>query len=757
MLRLMFNPIGDSYALVALAALAMVALLSIAPRRSSLGPRRRVAIGALRLVVIAMVVLVMLRPALVYTETKQQSATLVVLVDRSRSMSVADGVAGKTRWECLRDALEGASGALATLAERFEVRADGFDAETRPLPVRGGQIALDTMPDGPQTAIGAALADVLRREAGKRLLGVVLLSDGAQRALAPRDLAPQTAAAQMKMLGAPLWAVPFGQSRGLGQAQDVAVTDLVVAESVFVNNALEVAGQVRIDGYINRPVPVRLLWETSPGKMETVAEVELSATAGGQLLPVRFRHVPAQTGEFKLALEAAEQPGELVTTNNALATFVSVLGGGLRVLYVEGELRPESKFLRRALDASPDIHVDYVRLDPRDPAARPADLAERVAPGKYEVYLLGDLDSSAWSQAELKQLAEAVDRGAGLAMIGGFHSFGPGGYGETPLGAVLPVVMDRFERQALGEPVREDLHVPGPLTMRPTAVGLLHFALNLAADRGENLAAWAKLPPLEGANRFQRFAPGAVVLAEGYSPENPSKTAPLLVAQSFGQGRVIAFAGDSTWRWWMQGHASAHKRFWRQIVLWLARKEQTTEGAVWIKLPKRRFAPAERVELSAGARAATGEALADADYDIHVLLPDGSKLPLRAARQGETVVASLRELLAPGDYAVEVDVTHQGRPVGSARARFLVYQQDLELDNAAADAALLDSLAAMTGGELVAPEQLPRLVERIAGAADVLEVQQETKKTLWDTWPMLLAIVGALSVEWYLRKRWGLV
>ena len=36
----------------------------------------------------------------------------------------------------------------------------------------------------------------------------------------------------------------------------------------------------------------------------------------------------------------------------------------------------------------------------------------------------------------------------------------------------------------------------------------------------------------------------------------------------------MAFAGDSTWHWWMHGFEAAHKRFWRQIVLWLARKDQ---------------------------------------------------------------------------------------------------------------------------------------------------------------------------------------
>ena len=40
-------------------------------------------------------------------------------------------------------------------------------------------------------------------------------------------------------------------------------------------------------------------------------------------------------------------------------------------------------------------------------------------------------------------------------MLGGFQSFGPGGYDDTPLANVLPVGMDRLERQQLDEPLRD--------------------------------------------------------------------------------------------------------------------------------------------------------------------------------------------------------------------------------------------------------------------------------------------------------------
>ena len=587
MFRLSFYPIFDSYLLAALVVLLLGGLLWFIPSRERTTRRQRTMLVLLRGAVIALVALAMLRPTLIYTRTTRQAATLVVLADQSRSMTVPDAVGGKTRWQALRNALDSAAAVkeLGAVARDFELKAYTFDDALHEAGVEDGRIALPDKPDGQQTAIGACLEDVLRREAGKRLLGVLLLSDGAQQAYAPRDLAPQTAAVRLKQVGWPLFTFPFGQSRGLGEARDVAVKDLVVNSSVFVKNELQIAGQIRVDGYAGVDIPVQVLFETAPGKMEVVAQQTIRADADGQLLPVHFSYVPQVPGEFKLTLKAVPQQGELVATNNELSTFVNVLKGGLNVLYLEGALRVEQKFIRRALDSSPDIKVDYVRIDPRDPKTRPADFAQRFKPGKYDVYIIGDLDSTAFAGKELADLAECVNRGAGLVMLGGFQTFGPGGYGETPLAKVLPVGMDRLERQRPNDPIRSDVHWPGPLKMRPTPLGMQSFVTTLAGSRRENSSLWSKLPSLEGANRFHDLAPGAVVLAEA------GEDRPLLVAHNYGEGRVMAFAADSTWRWWMHGYEAAFKRFWRQMVLWLARKDQTREGRVWVSLAQRRFAP----------------------------------------------------------------------------------------------------------------------------------------------------------------------
>jgi hypothetical protein len=283
-MQLFCYPIADSYwfvAVVAAALLAIVALVGPGRDRVSLG--RRLTLALIRCGIILLVVLAMLRPTLVYTETHKEKATLVLLVDQSRSMQVRDCLNNKTRWASLLATLQDSVPALRNLSRDFEVKAYTFDAETHSTDVNDGKLVLPEIPAGQQTAIGAALDDVLNQENGKRLLGIVMLTDGRQQAIYPRDTSAQDVAARLRRQGYPAFPVVFGQSRELGGVQDVAVVDFPPPASVFVKTEMAIHGEIKISGYVNQPIPVRVLMEMPGGKMEEIARQNVTATADGRL------------------------------------------------------------------------------------------------------------------------------------------------------------------------------------------------------------------------------------------------------------------------------------------------------------------------------------------------------------------------------------------------------------------------------------------------------------------------------------------
>src|SRR5581483_1746684 len=97
----------------------------------------------------------------------------------------------------------------------------------------------------------------------------------------------------------------------------------------------------------------------------------------GQQVAVELKYVPQIAGEYKVTLRAKAPPGDASPSNNELSSFVTVRKGGVNVLYLEGAHPVEAKFIRRALAAFPDLHVDYLWIDARNRQTRPADFGGR--------------------------------------------------------------------------------------------------------------------------------------------------------------------------------------------------------------------------------------------------------------------------------------------------------------------------------------------------------------------------------------------
>ena len=75
------------------------------------------------------------------------------------------------------------------------------------------------------------------------------------------------------------------------------------------------------------------------------------------LVRTRLRVPPLAAGTYQLSVRARALRGEQVSDNNVFDTMLEVRPGPARVLYLEGEPRPEFAFLRRAMAADSALQV----------------------------------------------------------------------------------------------------------------------------------------------------------------------------------------------------------------------------------------------------------------------------------------------------------------------------------------------------------------------------------------------------------------
>jgi hypothetical protein len=739
-----FSPIGPWYAIVVAALVVMVLTVWAYERRlrGTSGLWRYLALG-LRLAAVLLCLLAALRPSVVLQEKKKQAASLVFLLDGSTSMKINDEVRGQTRGGVALKTLKQARGVATALGPNLDVRSWLFDSTLH-----------DQAPDRPtefegrETALGSALVEVLRRLAGKRIAALVVLSDGANNSGVP----PLIAARRLRNQQVPVVTVGFGSENAGAGSKDIAVRDLVAGPTVFVKNQLLVRGVLVARGFANQPIEVEMYVEDDP---KPVATQTVKVPEGTDVVPVTgLRYIPQTPGEKKITLRVKPKEGELLRANNEISTYITALAGGLNVLYLQGSTPTwEYKYLFRSIAASPDIQADLKVV--RRPAGEESELSDdEFAPGRYNVYILGDLPADHLTRVQHRLLTTAVEKeGAGLIMLGGRSSFGAGGWASTELARILPVNIHPGDGQIEPE---------GGLKFVPSARGLDSYIFQVGPDKAETARIWDRLPPVTGTNRFGEPKPTASVLAE-----DPAHV-PLMIELEAGKGRVLAFGGE-TWVWARASDEGrlAHRKFWRQVIFWLAHREDKGDNQVKLALDRRRIAVGQKLELTATARDSKNVPIMGVEYETIIERLDGSGAgqaagaggkpePVPLFAQGDEAHGAWFATGGAGECKVTVIARSRGKEIGRDTARFLVYEDDRETENPAADLALLRQIAEATEGASMAPEQLPKFLRSLEGKMETEYVSQ-TEHRVWDNWPFLLIFTTLLMLEWWLRKRHGWV
>ncbi len=532
-----FSPIGPWPLLVGASLVVLwLTLWAYSLRLKGTTGRWRLVALSLRLLALLLCLLAALRPSVLLKEKKKEGSSIVFLLDDSTSMLIGDEIRGRTRWDVGKKTLEDALKVAKNLSRDIEAKVYHFDSSvTEPKegePKAGEPKAADE-PKGRETAIGSAMLEAQKRAAtsGKRIARMVLLSDFASN----HGINPLEAARRLKMEGVPVITVGLGTENAGAAPRDVSMRDVITSPTVFVKNQVEVRGNLVARGFPNQRLDVELYVE---GQETPVAKTQVKVPESGENVTVTgLKFIPQTPGDKLLTLKVAKQEGELLVSNNQISTFVSVVAGGLNVLYIRGpNFSWEHKFLIPAIGRSPDIQVQEMLL--RDRPAGDVGVIDdaEFAPGRYNVYILGDISADFFTTRQHKLLADVVKKGAGMIMLGGRSSFGPGGWSETEVAEILPMEVHLGDGQ---------LEPEGGIKFVPSTIGLSSYVLQVGASKTDTARIWDSMHPIQGTNRFGQPKALAQVLASTPEP-NPE---PLLLSMDVGnKGRVLAYGGE-TWIW----------------------------------------------------------------------------------------------------------------------------------------------------------------------------------------------------------------
>jgi uncharacterized membrane protein len=738
--------------LIALAAVAAAALLVL----QYVQLRQRLAFGqalflfSLRACVYGVLLFFLLGPALIEKRETKLRRPLTVLVDSSQSMNFpanaklqSGAKPGQSRLDLVKAKLAAGQAPLIQSLDRdYDLRLYRFGATMEPI-------------------APAALAELMAKDHGTRLVetlqavakdasvqsGIVVFSDGI------------TNGERQTLDGLPPFPVPVF-TVGLGEVEgfiDLRIAEIKAPEFAFRGREIKLDLTVRASGLKGKTVP---LYFNRGRNLITSRSVAIDDDPFEHKLTLSF--TPSELGTHSFSLNLPVQPGEQISQNNHKEFKIDVQRDKLRVLTLSGAPSWNYRFLRMALKQDPLIDlVSFVFLRTPTDSVDVPDSRLSLIPfpiddifldelKNFDVVVLDDFSHrSYFNPVYLERVRDFVRDGGGLAMFGGVRGFDSGGYGESALKEALPVELDGKGTYQNGGNLRPAL----------TAAGKAHPITRLLPDPRSNEEAWGKMPPLTAYNQVRAARGETLVTASG----DGAGALPLLTVGRFGKGRTLALMSDEAWRWNFIAAGNRetpqnHLKLIRQSVRWLA-QEPSFEQVQIRPIPLSK--PGEKTAIKLRVLKDDFTPAPQASVQLRILGPDGEPTISAASAQGEDgEFVGEYTPVKEGAYRVEAEATLAGKTLGKDRAGFSVAYPYGEADDGRPRVNLLKQIAQTSQGEYFSINDWNETsLEKIAAklekhAPTSITEQRQTK--LWSMlWPFAM-ILAFLSVEWWMRRKWGL-
>ncbi len=746
---------------------------------SSLGPKKWTLLLLLRGAAIFALLLILLKPAIILplgdTDTR---GLIAIAVDRSGSMGVIDEPSTPDRYS---QSLRMLRSQQKRIEKNFRTSWYGFGSGADRVESFGALAELSPSGGGSEATNFSAALDVIANPKPEGLTAVVLISDGINN-----GPDPITAGTQLKV---PVYTLGVGsqQTRAGSGATNLQLLGVDAPMAASGNNAAELTVNLAATNLAGQLCTVKLF---EADATTATAETTITPTADSETLTATLKWTPriftttGKPGLCKLRISATTAPQETNLSDNTSELHMLVTNPQLGVLYVEGTIRPEYKYLQRMLQSDPNVQFfGLVRvaenkfwaqgsIDGKQLAGLPQNDKQFAM---FDVIILGDIDSSFFTESQLAGLKKFVSDGGGVIMLGGRNSFGAGGYAATPLADILPVEI----------PPRDDGNQQSSVAFVPqlTAAGEAHpiFAGIAGFFPGPGGrapdAALPKLPPLSGCVRVTRAKRAAETLAIDPNDSNANSPLVTLTVQKFGAGRSVAFTADTTWKWYLpmrsMGQQSPYFRFWGQMVRWVAGVDAKTKsggGAAVLRVSSNHARVGAEplgvtVQVTRDPSAApagenakiTCDVLAgDKTFETITLEPGAS----RGLYKGSWTPKS------PGRYVVKLT----GAPVdihpNFAALPVSVFAGSGELANLTRNDKLLQQIAYATRGKFADIAAFPDLLDEIIakqtrvagigldGSSQISTSKAARTRRLYNFPILFIAFVVLLTTEWYLRRKW---
>ncbi|HOK79512.1 MAG TPA: hypothetical protein PK303_06580 [bacterium] len=620
---------------------------------------------------------------------------IVVMIDNSLSMSTKDK-SGISKIDRVREFL-----AKTRYLKKYRPIFYSFGSELKTL-------AQKDIPflkaDQHATKIASLLSDIIKTHSNN-CSGVVILSDGYETQYILWE--------EMKnKLTVPVYTIGIGEE----SAKDIGIATVITNSPIYEGEVLKISSIITQKGYDNENVVVSLKENKKLIQGKTI-------NLASNFNRVDFEIPSLSQGDYVYEISVQPGIGESNLENNHCFLLARVISPTIHILYVEGNLRWEYKFLKRFLESDRKIETcslvrigesTFQQIGGKTIDIPPDILGSEKFLQNFNIIIFGDIDFSSFSEKDLENLRNFVEKNGSILFLGGENFLK--GLNRTPIKEILPVNITGNEASFIQGPFRPSI-----------------------TEEGKNLTVFEdfqSLPVLDRLNVLNSVKPGGIVLID-----NPvSNNAPIVVTTTAFTGRCAVVATDSTWKWYYgsnEQEKTAYEKFWGRIIRFLCKPEDYLKiGDIVPEIfVDRIYAKGEKVDIKFVFKNQNKH------FKAYITGPDNLPADLNISQDTCSFVPD-RE----GIYIICAE--NEGK---INKKEFVVTKHGSETENIGKDDIYLKKLAEISDGEYF-PVENP---EGLVNALKLRRTTINTRLAVTDTSEkyVVFIIFLVLSVCWFLRRR----
>jgi hypothetical protein len=643
---------------------------------------------------------------------------VAVLIDNSKSMSIRDS-RGDRKQILTKTLLSSSVSNLHTIGvPKYAL----FDVASKTL----SSFSPDSVTtNGDGTDIGIALKRLKEASATQNIQAAVLVTDGESTV----GTSPMYEADE---LGLPVSTVGIGDS---SEQKDVQIRRVLANDIAYLGNRVPVNATIRSTGFNGERV------EVTVGQGGTILDRKmLTLEEGTRDYSVPLSVVPAKEGVQKYTVTVSNLAAELTEKNNATSFFTKVLKSKMKVVLVAGGPSQDVAFVRRALEGDKNVDLEsFIEKIDGDFYENP--LTARLI-GDADCLVLIDYPNDATSAASLALIQEAIN-------------------GSKPLLFLLSRTEDFAKLRALEAAL--------PFTTGETSTNEYQVFVTIPDAQSANpilrlstgtVEAWSRLAPVFRIQTLFQAKPESEVLAT-VRLQTATTTDPLLISRNVNRKKSFAVLAYGLWRWKMYGDPGTGTEnlldeFLSNTVRWLTTREDDRRFKT--QPVKSIFSGQDAIEFAGQLYDESYKPVDDATIQVTIT---------QAKQTNDIILNSLGngqydgslDRLGEGDYSFTARAQQDGKIVGEDKGTFSVGGLNVEFLDTRMNKLLLQQIASRTGGRYYDTDALESLPNDIAALPNFKprELTRTNEIELWNLKWTLSLIILVFALEWFLRKRSGMI